>query len=132
MQAIANQKPNQQIQFRILRDGHPQQINIGLPAAFTEAASVSNWNEENTLQPKVFRVFPNPTSGLFNLEFEAANAPVSIRLFNMNGSLLFSEQADNFEGAYHRQFDFRGTPPGPLVVRIEQKGKVFSKVVLVE
>ena len=97
-----------------------------------EPTSKQEFREETSLQPKIFKVFPNPTSGLFTLEFSAKPGPLSVRLFKLNGALLYTEQLDDFQGDYRHQFDFSGEALGPVVVHIEQGGKVFSKVVLVE
>ena len=88
--------------------------------------------EEQSLRPRVFRAFPNPNSGLFTLEFSALEAPVSVQVLGLNGSLLFSEELDQFTGNYSHQFDFRGTPPGPVLLRVEQNGQVFSKIVIIQ
>ena len=129
-QAIAaDQKAKRLLQAQALSNGEPQQVNSAPQAAPAEAA---NWKEERLLQPQAFRVFPNPNSGLFTLEFSATAAPIQLRLFNISGAMLYSEQVDDFQGSYSRQFDFRDEPPGTLVVRIEQEGKAFSKLVLVQ
>ncbi|MCB9315560.1 MAG: PDZ domain-containing protein [Lewinellaceae bacterium] len=129
----------QTMTVRVLRETQMVDVILNVPTTHRasqepthEPTSKQEFREETSLQPKIFKVFPNPTSGLFTLEFSAKPGPLSVRLFKLNGALLYTEQLDDFQGDYRHQFDFSGEALGPVVVHIEQGGKVFSKVVLVE
>lgn len=138
MQNFAKHGTEEMLNIQVLRGN--QLVDIRMPPPTVpkmrkpapETPAAPEFREETTLQPRVFNVFPNPTSGLFTLEFSAKPGALTVRLFKLNGALLYTEQLDDFQGEYRHRFDFRGEAPGAMVVHIEQGGKVFSKVVLVE
>ncbi len=125
----------QPIALQVVRNNAPLTVVIP-PAQQSPAAPAAGpapaLQEEHTLQPRVFRVFPNPTSGLFTLEFSALPAPVRVQVLNLNGQLLFAEDEESFAGDFSRQFDFRGQPPGAVFVRVEQNGHAYSRIVLIQ
>lgn len=129
------ERTRQPVALRVLRNNAPLSVVIP-PAqqspAVPAAAPAPALQEEHTLQPRVFRAFPNPTSGLFTLEFSALPAPLRVQVFNLNGQLLFAEDEESFAGDFSRQFDFRGQPPGAVFVRVEQNGQVYSRIVLIQ
>jgi|LSQX01.1.fsa_nt_gb hypothetical protein len=65
----------------------------------------------------LFRVYPNPTKGIFTLELNSVNESdsVKIEIFNLLGEYIFStEQQSNS----HYQFDLSGNKPGVYFIRV--------------
>lgn len=147
VQALNDLDKRPSIDFNILRAGEPMRIWVepllkpsvsgetvagGIAPEPRPETAARKWVEETSLQPSIFRAFPNPNSGLFTFEFSSRAAPVRVQVFDSNGALLFAENIDDFDGEYSRQFDFRNHPPGSVVIRVEQAGRFFSKIVLIQ
>jgi len=74
---------------------------------------------------KSLEIYPNPTTGLFKLEF---NGTVQkIQIFNMLGEIVLQEEAT---GKNEIQIDLSKNPPGIYFVRISSGEKIFSRKVI--
>jgi len=65
----------------------------------------------------MFRVFPNPTTGMFNLELAGTvdGQSCSVEIYTLMGKRVISEQL--FDGTQH-QFDLSSRPKGIYIVRV--------------
>jgi hypothetical protein len=73
-----------------------------------------------------FRIYPNPTSGLFTLELSGKDEPTftTIEIISMMGSRILSQQLP----AYNRhQFDITNQPPGIYLFRVMKGDEVKVK-----
>ncbi|MCB0547302.1 MAG: TonB family protein [Phaeodactylibacter sp.] len=82
------------------------------------------------LQLQNFKVAPNPTSGLLNLQFEAEAQPTVIRILNSNGQEVIHEALNRFEGSYSQDIDLSKLPKGPYVLHISQGERIFAEKVI--
>ncbi len=71
----------------------------------------------------LFRVFPNPTTGMFTIEFAEAPADQtrSMEIYTLMGERVLSEQL--FDGSQH-QFDLTFRPKGIYIVRVTVGGQI--------
>lgn len=77
-------------------------------------------------------VFPNPSQGEFNLKFFLPNnAPTSIRIFNSNGQLIYSNDLGNFAGDFMERFDLTDNPAGTYYLMIQQNDLSITKKVII-
>ncbi|MFK8008368.1 MAG: PDZ domain-containing protein [Saprospiraceae bacterium] len=77
-------------------------------------------------------VFPNPSQGEFNLKFFLPNnAPTSIRIFNSNGQMIYSNDLGNFEGDFMERFDLTDSPAGTYYLMIQQNDLSITKKVII-
>ena len=99
------------ISFNIMSDGNMSTIceSIGI--------------EEQFFSPVV--IYPNPTTGLFKLEFNGT--VLKIQIFNMLGEIVLHEEAS---GKNEIQIDISKNPPGIYFVRISSGEKIFSRKVI--
>ncbi len=74
---------------------------------------------------------PNPSNGVFNLNFQLAN-PGTTRVMLMDGAgkLVFEEVLNDFSGEYQKQMDIQNQPNGLYFLMIEQGGKQFNKKIV--
>ncbi len=65
----------------------------------------------------LFRVFPNPTTGIFTLELlkPAINSPVRVELFSMQGMLVARNELINMT---RHAFDLGNKPSGLYIIRV--------------
>ncbi len=75
---------------------------------------------------------PNPNDGKFDLNFKLnKKAPVHIRIFDMNGKEVYSENISNFSGQYQNNIDISENEKGMYLLQIIQKDRAStSKLVI--
>lgn len=73
----------------------------------------------NAMTGSFFKVYPNPTSGKFNIEFagEAIDAPVVVKIYNMTGSIIGEKVIRS--GKIH-EFSLINQSPGIYLIRVAQ------------
>jgi len=75
--------------------------------------------------------FPNPNSGMFNLNFEAAEEGLTgIFIYDQSGAVVYEEWITPLEAGYSNQIDISNQPSGPYYLQIIQNDKTFSKKVI--
>lgn len=77
--------------------------------------------------------YPNPNSGKFNLRFNLPDKnPVNVSVLSMDGKLIYSENVNDFNGAYNKEIDISKNPKGIYFVRVEQNGHAQLKKIALE
>ena len=76
-----------------------------------------------------FRIYPNPTSGWFTLEFKDANmlSTVHLEIFNIFGKQIMSAE---LPGKKHQKLDISYHPPGIYLIRFMMGGETWVEKVL--
>ncbi len=85
---------------------------------------------DRKLELRAFKMYPNPTAGLFTLEFSAKAEPVIVSLLDQSGRQLFREELNAFNGSYQQAFDLSAYAKGTLIVQIIQGDQVFSEQIV--
>ncbi len=81
----------------------------------------------------IMMVAPNPNNGNFQLSIKTLEkAPVHIKLFNYLGVELMSLENNNSENSFTHFFSKPELQPGVYVLIVEQKGKRYSRKVLIQ
>jgi len=81
---------------------------------------------ETLSDERFFKVYPNPTKGIFTLELNSVNesGSVKIEIFNLLGErILNTEQQTNS----HYQFDLSGNKAGVYFIRVNNTGNIDQK-----
>ena len=89
--------------------------------------------EQNTSDYKLnVNVYPNPTSGMLNLNFESmSDAKVSIRLFDITGNVVWFTEQNAFEGINERTYDLSQLAKGVYMMRISlDKSEQIVRIVI--
>ena len=78
------------------------------------------------------RVYPNPASGLFNVDFTLDHASnITFELLNLEGITVYSEKLSEGNGSIHKTINVSSLPMGVYCLRIsDDAGIVNKKVVL--
>jgi S1-C subfamily serine protease len=95
------------------------------PAEDKPEQSMRNLVQE--MQVEAFRLYPNPTVGQFNLQFEAEVGALSIRIADATGKVVYNEEIPQFNGSYNRQLSLAGATPGTYVLTLKQGDKILSR-----
>jgi hypothetical protein len=80
-----------------------------------------------------FRIFPNPTNGLFSVDLQGVKVGANDRMevLDISGRRVMSEQIRN--GEVLKQIDLTAQPAGSYFVNIHQSDRVLrEKLVLVK
>lgn len=84
------------------------------------------------LRIEQLNIFPNPSSGRFNLTFDLPNeGETNIRIFSGSGRLVYDYALGNFSGAFQDQLNLGDQPAGTYFVMIQQGTFSVSKKVIV-
>ncbi len=82
---------------------------------------------DNSLQIESFDAYPNPTYGAVNIQFQGEAVSTKVRIVDVTGKTVFSDDIENFDGFYNRDLILENATPGALIVHIQQGQRAFSK-----
>ncbi len=145
-------KPGQEFTLTVLRNGTtmdidarfkvcptdvvPEVVTEEVPEELvvTEEPPVAIDAPVNTEIPKlnleVFQAFPNPTTGLVTMRFQADAVPTTVQITDITGKVVFQDNLNRFDGYYDRQIDLTGTVPGTLTLTVRQGKQVFTQAIV--
>ena len=77
-------------------------------------------------------IYPNPTSGMLNIKFDAENTEnVIIKLTSVNGQVVLNNEISNATGNFNQSFDISNQAKGIYLLSIiSDKEKIDRKIVL--
>jgi hypothetical protein len=84
---------------------------------------------ENILQSNLV-VFPNPSTGLFNLQVPASTRNYSVEVMDLTGKLVKQQTVTNNAGT--TQLNLNGTAKGIYILKIASEGNVATRKLIVE
>jgi hypothetical protein len=77
-------------------------------------------------------VWPNPTSGSFNLSFYmTTQANTSIEIYDVYGNRVYVQQLSDFVGAYNSTIDAVNLASGMYVMKITHGGSTYHTSIIV-
>jgi len=145
-------KPGQEFTLTILRNGAVMDIDTRFKACSTDVKQAPIEEEipqelvveelpaaidapvVNTEIPKlnleVFQAFPNPTTGVITMRFQAEAMTTVIQIADVTGKIIFQDNLNNFDGYYDRQIDLTGSVPGTMTLTIRQGKQVFTQALV--
>lgn len=78
------------------------------------------------------RLFPNPTTGILNIELAAKNrTDLNITVVNAQGNKVLASVYQNINGLFNAQLNLANLTDGVYFVMLESNGKVISQKVVV-
>ena len=84
------------------------------------------------LSIKKLKIFPNPSQGIFNLNFRLPNNDLTtIKIFDQNGKMIFMNNLGIFTGDYNETIDLSNNPAGTYYLMIQQGDFSISKKVVI-
>lgn len=87
---------------------------------------------DNTLQVQDFSVFPNPSEGKFRVQFNSTAEPLSVRVTDLTGKVIYRDNLTKFDGIFNDQINVKKYGPGSYVLTIEQNNKVYAEQIIVQ
>lgn len=87
----------------------------------------------NNLSIEAVNLFPNPTRGMFRLEFELPErGETFIRVFNAEGRLIYSFDLGDYQGTFSDDIDISQNGPGAYFLEIRQGNTSMTKKILLQ
>ena len=89
--------------------------------------------EETASTDCTFNVFPNPTNGIVNIEFDhKTTGNTSIVMHNALGKLMFEHKIDDAEGPVEIEIDCSSFSPAVYMVTMKNESQIITKKVVVK
>lgn len=100
-------------------------VDVGTPMASQELLPVRE-RENSVAEPFDFLLYPNPTSGIFQIELQGAEKAM-LRIFDQNARMLLERTVGN------SQIDISDQPVGIYVLWIKpEEGPAKSQIIVLE
>ncbi|NUO02270.1 MAG: PDZ domain-containing protein [Saprospiraceae bacterium] len=113
----------------VIAEEVPQELVVAEePPAAIDAPVVNT--EMPKLNLEVFQAFPNPTTGVITMRFQADAVPTVVQIADITGKIIFQDNLNNFDGYYDRQIDLTGSVPGTMTLTVRQGKQVFTQPVV--
>ena len=77
------------------------------------------------------KISPNPTNGKINIEYGSQDKPMTISIFDINGSEVFSKKVEGGRSSL-KNVDVSKAAKGMLVVSFFQDGKAYTEKVILQ
>lgn len=85
----------------------------------------------NDLISTQFQIYPNPSTGVFNVEFETKYADLSYQVFNMEGKLLLQNPLNSMGGKVNQKINLTHLPAGIYVLQIKNGSETSSHKLII-
>lgn len=85
----------------------------------------------NDLISTQFQIYPNPSTGVFNVEFETKYADLSYQVFNMEGKLLLQNPLNSMGGKVNQKINLSHLPAGTYVLQIKNGSETSSHKLII-
>lgn len=86
----------------------------------------------NNLSIEQLKIFPNPSQGVFNLQFNLPNNDITqIRIFDGSGKMVYSNDLGSFSGDFNDRLDLTNNPAGTYYLMVQQGAFSISKKVII-
>lgn len=83
------------------------------------------------LELKKFKIYPNPTEGVFNIELELeVKDALLVKVYNQQGKSVYSEKIKKFDGYYSKEIDISKEDYGLYFIKIIQGDKSVTKKIM--
>lgn len=84
------------------------------------------------LQENKIAIFPNPSDGVFQLAVDKSNAPLDLKILNIQGQLVYSELLPGKNEKYVREFDLRAMSKGVYLIKVASEDFVKTEKLIIQ
>lgn len=132
------QKPGDAFTMTILRNGNKMNIKARFkscdsPATQEETVEVleesTERKEPQTIEAEQIKLeaYPNPTYGTVNVRFEAEAVPTTVRIYDLEGKMVYTKELPQFSGAFAEQVNLFGNKAGNYIISVQQGDMVRTR-----
>jgi hypothetical protein len=106
-----------------------------LTYSFTVGTKLGNFNKPVSLREgrsyNNILMYPNPSTGVTNIEFAGLLGDFNIRVFDLQGKVIRSTKV-SVDGYLNKSFDFQNLSNGIYIVEIEGENQIFTEKLIIE
>ena len=84
------------------------------------------------LQLEQFKAFPNPAQNQITVRFQGEKMATTVTLLDENGQSIQSENFNNFDGSFDKNYSLDGLPKGIYFLQVTQNGKSYVEKIVVQ
>ncbi len=106
--------------------------NVGNVSNWTGPLSVKTIIGIDELLERSFRIYPNPSEGVFKLEFSSSlGEDMEIRITNMMGQIVLEDEIESFSGSYRKRLEMGAYRSGVYLLQlITERATVNRRIIL--
>ncbi len=106
--------------------------NVGNVSNWTGPLSIKTIIGIDELLERSFRIYPNPSEGLFKLEFSSSlGEDMEIRITNMMGQIVLEDEIESFSGSYRKRLEMGAYRSGVYLLQlITERATVNRRIIL--
>jgi len=87
----------------------------------------------SNLQIRQLNVFPNPTTGIFDIQFELPDlGRASVRIFDGSGKVIYENNLGNFSGTFSDRIDIANNAKGFYFLAVNQGDQVITRKIILQ
>ncbi len=106
--------------------------NVGNVSNWVGPLSVKTIIGIDELLERSFRIYPNPSKGVFKLEFSSSlGEDMEIRITNMMGQIVLEDEIESFSGSYRKRLEMGAYRSGVYLLQlITERATVNRRIIL--
>ncbi len=106
--------------------------NVGNLSNWTGPLSIKTIIGIDELLERSFRIYPNPSEGVFKLEFSSSlGEDMEIRITNMMGQIVLEDEIESFSGSYRKRLEMGAYRSGVYLLQlITERATVNRRIIL--
>ena len=106
--------------------------NNGCSSGFSSGTTINGVGIEE-LADGMFTIYPNPSSGEFNVEFEAVGGETySLNIFDEMGKLVYESTIQNQSGAYSHEVKLNEVASGIYTISLKTSSLESNKKIVIK
>ncbi len=106
--------------------------NVGNVSNWAGPLSIKTIIGIDELLERSFRIYPNPSEGVFKLEFSSSlGEDMEIRITNMMGQIVLEDEIESFSGSYRKRLEMGAYGSGVYLLQlITERATVNRRIIL--
>ncbi len=106
--------------------------NVGNVSNWAGPLSIKTIIGIDELLERSFRIYPNPSEGVFKLEFSSSlGEDMEIRITNMMGQIVLEDEIESFSGSYRKRLEMGAYRSGVYLLQlITERATVNRRIIL--
>ncbi len=103
-------------------------------ASGTQSSDTLSWTTGGgePFNERSLRIYPNPSDGVFNLEFTALGEDIEVRIINMLGQVILEDELKSFGGSYRKRLDMTTHRSGIYLLQLITERTTVNRRITLE
>ncbi len=103
-----------------------------MASGITQSSDTLSWTTGEPFNERSLRIYPNPSDGVFNLEFTALGEDIEVRIINMLGQVILDDELKSFEGSYRKRLDMTTHRSGIYLLQLITERTTVNRRITLE